>query len=101
MKFAVDAMKRIGIARWDFLGACCLDIYRGLMVAAMIIADTPGATSMPTGPSCTPSGTVEHQRISSFLRFSCVGISLVYAFDARRQRGESNQQILWQAFKCA
>jgi predicted acyltransferase len=28
-----------------------------------------------------------------------VGISLVYSFDARRRRGETNKQILWHAFK--
>ena len=78
----------------------CLDIYRGLMVAAMIIVDNPGSDENAYWPimhakwnGWTPADFI----FPSFLLL--VGISLVYSFDARRQRGETNKQILWHAFK--
>ncbi|HLV88811.1 MAG TPA: heparan-alpha-glucosaminide N-acetyltransferase domain-containing protein [Candidatus Sulfotelmatobacter sp.] len=78
----------------------CLDIYRGLMVAAMIVVDNPGSDEHAYWPimhakwnGWTPADFI----FPSFLFL--VGISLVYSVDVRRQRGESNQQILWHAFK--
>lgn len=78
----------------------CLDVYRGLMVAAMIIVDNPGSDEHAYWPimhaewnGWTPADFI----FPSFLFL--VGISLVYSFDARRRRGESNEQILWHAFK--
>jgi predicted acyltransferase len=78
----------------------CLDIYRGLMVAAMIVVDNPGSDEHAYWPimhakwnGWTPADFI----FPSFLFL--VGISLVYSFDARRQRGESKRQILWHAFK--
>ena len=78
----------------------CLDIYRGLMVAAMIVVDNPGSDEHAYRPimhaewnGWSPADFI----FPSFLFL--VGISLVYSFDARRQRGESNQRILWHAFK--
>jgi len=78
----------------------CLDVYRGLMVAAMIIVDNPGSDEHAYWPiihakwnGWTPADFI----FPSFLFL--VGISLVYSFDARRQRGETNKQILWHAFK--
>jgi len=77
-----------------------LDIYRGLMVAGMIIVDNPGSDEHAYWPimhakwnGWTPADFI----FPSFLFL--VGISLVYSFDARRHRGESNNQILWHAFK--
>ncbi|HEY3617554.1 MAG TPA: heparan-alpha-glucosaminide N-acetyltransferase domain-containing protein [Candidatus Sulfotelmatobacter sp.] len=78
----------------------CLDIYRGLMVAGMIIVDNPGSDEHAYWPimhakwnGWTPADFI----FPSFLFL--VGISLVYSFDARRQRGETNKQILWHVFK--
>lgn len=77
-----------------------LDIYRGLMVAGMIIVDNPGSDDRAYWPimhadwnGWTPADFI----FPSFLFL--MGISLVYSFDARRRRGESNQQLLWHAFK--
>ena len=70
------------------------------MVAAMIIVDNPGSDENAYWPimhakwnGWTPADFI----FPSFLFL--VGISLVYSFDARRQRGETNKQILWHAFK--
>ena len=78
----------------------CLDVYRGLMVAAMIVVDNPGSDEHAYWPimhaewnGWTPADFI----FPSFLFL--VGISMVYSFDSRRRRGESNQQILWHAFK--
>ena len=78
----------------------CLDVYRGLMVASMIIVDNPGSDEKAYWPimhakwnGWTPADFI----FPSFLFL--VGISLAYSFDARRLRGETNQQILWHVFK--
>jgi predicted acyltransferase len=78
----------------------CLDIYRGLMVAGMIIVDNPGSDEHAYWPimhakwnGWTPADFI----FPSFLFL--VGISLVYSFDKRRHGGESNNQILWHVFK--
>lgn len=78
----------------------CLDIYRGLMVAAMIIVDNPGSDEHAYWPimhakwnGWTPADFI----FPSFLFL--VGISLVYSTAARRQRAQSNLQILGHAFK--
>ena len=78
----------------------CLDVYRGLMVAGMIVVDNPGSDEHAYWPimhakwnGWTPADFI----FPSFLFL--VGISLVYSFDARRQRGETNKQILWHVFK--
>ena len=77
-----------------------LDIYRGLMVASMILVDNPGSDEHAYWPimharwnGWTPADFI----FPSFLFL--VGISLVYSFDARRQRGETSQQILWHSLK--
>jgi predicted acyltransferase len=78
----------------------CLDTYRGLMVAAMIIVDNPGSDENAYGPIMHAKWngwTTADFIFPSFLFL--VGISLVYSFDARRRRGESNRQILWHALK--
>jgi predicted acyltransferase len=78
----------------------CLDIYRGLMVAGMILVDNPGSDEHAYWPivhaewnGWTPADFI----FPSFLFL--VGISLVYSFDVRRQRGQTNRQILWHIFK--
>lgn len=78
----------------------CLDVYRGLMVAGMIVVDNPGSDEHAYWPimhaewnGWTPADFI----FPSFLFL--VGISLVYSFEARRRRGESNWQILWHVLK--
>jgi predicted acyltransferase len=80
----------------------CLDIYRGVMVGAMIVVDNPGsdenaywAILHAKWNGWTPADFI----FPSFL--FVVGISMVYSFSARLQRGETRQQILWHAFKRA
>jgi predicted acyltransferase len=77
-----------------------LDLYRGLMVAGMIIVDNPGSDEHAywlimhaSWNGFTPADFI----FPSFLFL--VGISLVYSFEARQQRGETKKQILWHAFK--
>jgi predicted acyltransferase len=80
----------------------CLDIYRGLMVAAMIVVDNPGSDEGAYWPimhakwnGWTPADFI----FPSFLVL--VGISLVYSFSARLDRGESRNQILLHSCKRA
>src|ERR1700756_1138558 len=77
----------------------CLDIYRGLMVAGMIVVDNPGSDENAYWPimhakwnGWTPADFI----FPSFLFL--VGISLVYSFEVRR-RQETTQQILWHVLK--
>ena len=78
----------------------CLDIYRGLMVAGMIVVDNPGsddraywAIRHTEWNGWSPADFI----FPSFLFL--VGISIVYSFSARLRRGESRSQILLHAFK--
>lgn len=78
----------------------CLDVYRGLMVAGMIIVDNPGSDEHTYWSimhakwnGWTPADFI----FPSFLFL--VGISLVYSFDARQERGETRKQILLHVFK--
>jgi predicted acyltransferase len=78
----------------------CLDIFRGLAVAGMIVVDNPGSDDLAYGPikhADWNGWTCADFIFPSFLVL--VGISMVYSFAARLQRGESRQQILWHAFK--
>jgi predicted acyltransferase len=77
-----------------------LDIYRGLMVAGMIVVDNPGSDEHAYWPimhakwnGWTPADFI----FPSFLFL--VGISMVYSFSARLERGESRAHILLHAFK--
>lgn len=77
-----------------------LDIYRGLMVAGMIVVDNPGSDEHAYWPimhakwnGWTPADFI----FPSFLFL--VGISMVYSFSARLERGESRGHILLHAFK--
>src|ERR1700687_2498829 len=77
----------------------CLDIYRGLCVAGMIIVDNPGSDTKAYWPimhaqwnGWTPADFI----FPSFLFL--VGISMVFSFAARLRRGESRCKILYHAF---
>jgi len=70
------------------------------MVAGMIIVDNPGNDEQAYWPikHATWNGWTPADFIfPSFLFLA--GISVVYSFDARRQRGETKKQILWHVFK--
>src|SRR5271156_4628371 len=78
----------------------CLDIFRGLMVAGMILVDNPGsddkaywAIKHAEWNGWTPADFI----FPSFLFL--VGVSIVFSFSARLRRGESRRQILLHAFK--
>jgi predicted acyltransferase len=78
----------------------CLDVFRGLAVAGMILVDNPGSDDLAYGPikhadwnGWTPADFI----FPSFLFL--VGISMVFSFAARLQRGESRTHILFHAFK--
>jgi predicted acyltransferase len=78
----------------------CLDVYRGLMVAAMIVVDNPGSDEGAYWPimhakwnGWTPADFI----FPSFLFL--VGISMVYSFAGRLERGETRQKILLHAAK--
>lgn len=77
-----------------------LDVYRGLMVAAMIVVDNPGSDEHAYWPimhtkwnGWTPADFI----FPSFLFL--VGISIVYSFAARLQRGDTRRQIFLHAVK--
>jgi predicted acyltransferase len=77
-----------------------LDIFRGLMVAGMIIVDNPGSDEKAywvikhaDWNGWTPADFI----FPSFLFL--VGVSIVFSFAARLRRGESRRQILLHAFK--
>ncbi len=77
-----------------------LDIFRGLMVAGMILVDNPGSDEKA-------HWAIKHAEwngwttadfiFPSFLFL--VGVSMVYSFAARLGRGESRPQVLLHAFK--
>lgn len=80
----------------------CLDIYRGLCVAGMIVVDNPGSDTRAYWPimharwnGWTPADFI----FPSFLFL--VGISLVFSVASRLQRGESHSDIfvhaLWRS----
>lgn len=78
----------------------CLDVYRGLMVAGMIVVDNPGSDEHAYWPimhakwnGWTPADFI----FPSFLFL--VGISMVYSYAARLERGETKQQIFAHAIK--
>ncbi len=78
----------------------CLDIYRGLAVAGMILVDNPGSDDLAYGPikHADWNGWTSADFIFPSFLF-LVGISMVFSFAARLQRGESKKQILFHAFK--
>jgi len=73
----------------------CLDIFRGLCVAGMIVVDNPGSDDKAYWPimhaewnGWTPADLI----FPSFLFL--VGISVVFSLSSRLQRGQSRSQIL-------
>jgi predicted acyltransferase len=80
----------------------CLDIFRGLCVAGMILVDNPGDDAAAYWPikhadwnGWTPADFI----FPSFVFL--VGISIVFSFRARLQRGESRGHIFVHAVKRA
>ena len=78
----------------------CLDVFRGLAVAGMIIVDNPGsddkaycAIKHAEWNGWSPADFI----FPSFLFL--VGVSMVFSFSVRLRRGETRPQILWHAFK--
>ena len=76
----------------------CLDVFRGLLVAGMILIDNGDdksywALNHAEWNGWTPADFI----FPSFLFL--VGASLVFSYSARLRRGESRVQILWHAFK--
>src|SRR5277367_6776286 len=72
-----------------------LDIFRGLAVAGMILVDNPGSDEKVYWPIAhaewngwTPADFI----FPSFLFL--VGVSLVFSFAKRRERGDSRREIL-------
>jgi predicted acyltransferase len=77
-----------------------VDIFRGLMVAGMILVDNPGSDERAYWPivhaewnGWTPADFI----FPSFLFL--VGVAMIYSFQARLQRGETRGQILAHAAK--
>ena len=81
----------------------CLDIFRGLAVAGMILVDNPGSDDGAYWPikhadwnGLTPADFI----FPSFLFL--VGVSMVFSFSSRLRRAESRHQILgWLLPHCA
>src|SRR3984893_13506722 len=78
----------------------CLDVFRGLAVAGMILVDNPGsddkaywAITHAEWNGWTPADFI----FPSFLFL--VGVSMVFSFSSRLRRGESRHQILFHVFK--
>jgi predicted acyltransferase len=77
----------------------CLDIFRGLAVAGMILVDNPGSDEKVYWPIAhaewngwTPADFI----FPSFLFL--VGVSVVFSFAKRREKGDSRRQILCHIF---
>jgi len=77
----------------------CLDVFRGLAVAGMILVDNPGSDDGTYWPikhaewnGWTPADFI----FPSFLFL--VGVSMVLSFSSRLRRGESRRQILVHVF---
>jgi predicted acyltransferase len=75
-----------------------IDIYRGLAVAGMILVDNPGSDDLAYGPikhAEWNGWTCADFIFPSFLFL--VGVSMMYSFAARLQRGESRGRIFQHA----
>ena len=71
-----------------------IDVFRGLLVAGMIVVDNPGSDDLAYGPikhADWNGWTTADFIFPSFLVL--VGVSMVYSFNARLQRGESRTKI--------
>jgi len=77
----------------------CLDIFRGLAVAGMILMDNPGSDEKVYWPIAYAEWngwTAADFIFPSFLFL--VGVSMVFSFAKRRARGDSRRQILLHVF---
>jgi predicted acyltransferase len=77
----------------------CLDVFRGLLVAGMILVDNPGSDDKAywfiqhaKWNGWTPPDFI----FPSFLFL--VGVSLVFSYTARLESGQTRGRILWHAF---
>jgi predicted acyltransferase len=76
----------------------CLDVFRGLLVAGMILVDNGDDKSYWAVKHAEWNGWTPADFIFPSFLF-LVGVSMVFSYSARMQRGESRAQILWHAFK--
>jgi predicted acyltransferase len=76
----------------------CLDVFRGLLVAGMILVDNGDDKSYWAIKHAEWNGWTPADFIFPSFVF-LVGVSMVFSYSARMQRGESRAQILWHAFK--
>jgi predicted acyltransferase len=90
VKQAINEIQHPGTTR-----LMCLDIFRGLLVAGMILVDNPGSDEQAYSAikhaqwnGWTPADFI----FPSFLFL--VGVSMAYSFPARLARGETRIQIL-------
>jgi predicted acyltransferase len=77
----------------------CLDIFRGLAVAGMILVDNPGSDEKvywPIAHAEWNGWTLADFIFPSFLFL--VGVSMVFSFAKRREKGGSRRQILMHVF---
>src|SRR5579863_10655159 len=75
-----------------------VDVYRGLMVAGMILVDNPGSDDLAYTPiqhTEWNGWTAADFIFPSFIFL--VGVSVTFSFSARLQREESKQQIFLHA----
>lgn len=95
-----SASRRIESAKPPSERLLCIDIFRGLAVAGMILVDNPGSDDLAYGPikHADWNGWTSADFIFPSFLF-LVGISMVFSFAARLQRGDSRKQILFHAFK--
>jgi predicted acyltransferase len=74
----------------------CLDIFRGLLVAGMILVDNGDDKSYWAIKHAEWNGWTPADFIFPSFLF-LVGVSMVFSYAARLQRGESRAHILWHA----
>jgi predicted acyltransferase len=77
-----------------------VDIFRGLMVAGMILVDNPGSDDLAYGPikhAEWNGWTMADFIFPSFVFL--VGVSMAFSFPVRMQRGESRGRIFLHAIK--
>ena len=78
-----------------------LDLFRGITIAAMILVNNPG-NSHPYWPleHAEWNGWTPTDLVFPFFLF-IVGVSLVFSFESRLQRGDSRNTLLLHAFRRA
>src|SRR5208283_3031687 len=76
----------------------CLDVFRGLLVAGMILVDNGDDKSYWALKHAEWNGWTPPDFIFPSFLF-LVGVSMVFSYSARLQRRESRTRILWHTFK--